>query len=104
MGVMRKNEWHGTIESSQQDSRDMRRLKQSFEFDEHLDSFAFDERKLPMHFKDEIPSRVRVRIYFVKAVTIYSKSTGFADPYVEYQLGRKHHVQLRNMAHFGTNT
>jgi hypothetical protein len=86
------------------DPRDVYKLKQSFEFNEHLDSFAFDEEGFPRHFKDDLPSRVRVRIYLVKAVTIFSKSTGFADPYIEYQLGRKHHVQLRNMAQFSTNT
>jgi len=79
-------------------------LKQSFEFNEQLDSFAFDDEAFVRHFKDGLPNRVRVRIYLVKAVTIFSKSTGFADPYIEYQLGRKHHVQLRNMAQFSTNT
>jgi len=91
-------------EQTQVDPRDVYKLKQSFEFNENLDSFAFDDEGFPKHFKEHLPSRVRVRIYLVKAVTIYSKSSGFADPYIEYQLGRKHHVQLRNMAQFSTNT
>eukprot|EP00928_Gymnodinium_smaydae_P060892 TRINITY_DN4477_c1_g4_i1.p1 TRINITY_DN4477_c1_g4~~TRINITY_DN4477_c1_g4_i1.p1 ORF type:complete len:1271 (+),score=262.51 TRINITY_DN4477_c1_g4_i1:2895-6707(+) len=85
---------------------DVERLRSSFEFDRDLDRYAFKEKKLIKKFKgpQNVPSRVRVRIYLVKAICVYSKSSGFADPYLDFQLGRNISVSMRNMVQFSTNT
>mmetsp|Transcript_4661 Transcript_4661/g.12818 ORF Transcript_4661/g.12818 Transcript_4661/m.12818 type:complete len:563 (-) Transcript_4661:158-1846(-) len=85
---------------------DRLRLRRSFEFDEELDSYAFDEKLFEEKFKGPlaVPSRVRVRLYLVKAVCVFGKSAGFADPYIEFQLGRKISVSMKNMVRFQTNT
>lgn len=88
------------------DETDDVKLKRSFEFDPHLDLFAFNQQKLHQHFKspNRIPSRVRVRLYFVKAVCIFSKTASFADPYLTFQLGRDTSVSMKNMVKPQTNT
>jgi len=71
----------------------------SYGLEDELDSFAFDEKKLRKRFKDpeHLPSRVRVRLYLVKAVCIFGKGAGdFPDPYVEFQLGRNDRVSFRS--------
>jgi len=82
------------------------RLRRSFEFDSHLDAFAFDGKKLHGHFKSlaRLPSRVRVRIFLVKAVVIFGKAGSFADPYLTFQLGPEKFVSMKNMVKVATNT
>jgi len=82
------------------------KLRRSFEFDQHLDSFAFNQNKLHMHFKQpsRVPARVRVRMYFVKAVCIFGKGGQFASPYLAFQLGRTTNVSIKNMVRPDTNT
>jgi len=83
------------------------KIKRSYGFPKELNEFAFDEKMLHMKFKaaEKVPSRVRVRLYVVKAVCSFSKAgAGFADPYIDFQLGEKQHVSMRNMARIATNT
>jgi len=91
--------------------QDVRKLTTSFGFDEKLDSYAFDVAKLTKRYKakERVPSRVRVRIYFVKALCIFGKQVegffakAFIDPYLAYKLGTAIIVSMRNMAQFNTN-
>mmetsp|Transcript_85297 Transcript_85297/g.241700 ORF Transcript_85297/g.241700 Transcript_85297/m.241700 type:complete len:1647 (-) Transcript_85297:29-4969(-) len=82
------------------------KLMRSFEFDRGLNAFAFDEKRFHEHFKGpgSVPSRIRVRLYLVKAVTIFGKVSGYADPYIEFQLGRNIKVSMKNMIKPHTNT
>merc|ERR1719310_2248128 len=61
-----------------------------------LDTYAFDEKKLLEKFKGKtsVPSRVRVRIYLVKAVVI---GGGNMNPYLSFSLGKNTVVNMRNM-------
>mmetsp|Transcript_44643 Transcript_44643/g.78493 ORF Transcript_44643/g.78493 Transcript_44643/m.78493 type:complete len:1495 (+) Transcript_44643:94-4578(+) len=74
------------------------RLKRSFEVDEELLRFAFDKEKFHKKFKsaDNLPARINVRIYLLKANCIYAKGTGFPDPFVQFQLGRIAPVSQRH--------
>jgi len=85
---------------------DEEKLKRSFGFSEELSSYAFDAKKLVQRFKDpdNVPSRVRVRIYLVRAVCMYSKGSAFADPYIDLWLGRSINVNMRNAASVNDNT
>ncbi|CAE8637026.1 unnamed protein product [Polarella glacialis] len=86
-------------------------MRQSYLFDEELDTYAFDVTKLTQKFKnkEKVPSRIRVRIYFVKAICIFGKQVeglfakAFVDPYLAYKLGTNILVSMRNMAQFNTN-
>jgi len=93
-------------DDEEREEADEVKLRRSFEFDQHLNSYAFDERALLRKFKSprNVPSRVRVRIYFVKAVCVYGKAGAFADPYIEFQLGRSINVSMKNMVKPSTNT
>ena len=85
---------------------DIIKLKTSYGHDHALDEFAFSEDTLFKKFHDgeSVPPRIRVRLYFVKAVCIHYSSTGLADPYIEVSLGREHVISMRNMAQMQTNT
>ncbi|CAE7620239.1 OTOF [Symbiodinium sp. CCMP2592] len=85
---------------------DIMKLKTSYGHDHTLDEFAFSEDTLFKKFHDgeSVPPRIRVRLYFVKAVCIHYSSTGLADPYIEVSLGREHVISMRNMAQMQTNT
>eukprot|EP00746_Dinoflagellata_sp_MGD_P003068 gnl/MRDRNA2_/MRDRNA2_105982_c0_seq1.p1 gnl/MRDRNA2_/MRDRNA2_105982_c0~~gnl/MRDRNA2_/MRDRNA2_105982_c0_seq1.p1 ORF type:complete len:1491 (+),score=316.30 gnl/MRDRNA2_/MRDRNA2_105982_c0_seq1:92-4564(+) len=87
-------------------ARDKRRLLQTYQFDEDLDKYAFKEKALIKYYKakEKVPSRVRVRLYFVKAICIFGKGTGFADPYLKFILGEDLEVSMRNMFKPETNT
>jgi hypothetical protein len=78
---------------------DIKRLSQSFGFDEELDVYAFDVKKLIEKHKSKVyvPSRVRVRLYFVSAVCIFAKRSGFVNPYLIFRLGKNIAVNMRNM-------
>eukprot|EP00397_Hematodinium_sp_SG-2012_P002251 GEMP01002257.1.p1 GENE.GEMP01002257.1~~GEMP01002257.1.p1 ORF type:complete len:1429 (+),score=308.39 GEMP01002257.1:138-4424(+) len=80
--------------------------RETLNFPPALNEFAFDEVKFRHRYKsrDCIPSRLRVRVYFVKGVCIYGKGAGFADPYLEFQMGAKIFVSMRNMYQVQTNT
>jgi len=90
----------------EQEDDDDDKLKRSFEFNQELNSYAFIEKSLQTKFKGpaSVPSRVRVRIYLVKAVCIFGKAGSFADPYINFQLGRNVSVSMKNMVKPGTNT
>jgi len=47
---------------------------------------------------------VRVRLYFVKGICIYGKGSGFASPYLEFNLGKAVLVSMRNLFQKNTNT
>jgi len=89
---------------------DIAKLCRSVGFDDDLDSYAFDVAKLTSRYKNKerVPSRIRVRIYFVKAICIFGKQVegffgkAFIDPYLAYKLGNVL-VSMRNMAQFNTN-
>ncbi|CAK9046149.1 unnamed protein product [Durusdinium trenchii] len=89
---------------------DKAKLRRSVGFDDDLDSYAFDVTRLTNRFKNKerVPSRIRVRIYFVKAICIFGKQVegffgkAFIDPYLAYKLGNVL-VSMRNMAQFNTN-
>ena len=85
---------------------DITKLKTSYGHDPALDDFAFTDETMFKKFRDieAVPARIRVRLYFVKAVCIHYKSTGLADPYLEVNLGREHVISMRNMAQPQTNT
>ncbi|CAE7313563.1 Ttll11 [Symbiodinium sp. CCMP2592] len=90
---------------------DIAKLRRSVGFDDDLDSYAFDVAKLTSRFKNKerVPSRIRVRIYFVKAICIFGKQVegffgkAFIDPYLAYKLGNSIVVSMRNMAQYNTN-
>jgi hypothetical protein len=85
---------------------DEEKLRSSLGIDPALDRYAFTEKLLFQRYKDSerVPARVRVRLYLVKAVCIYGKSSGFADPYISFDIGTSIQVSMRNMAKQGTNT
>ena len=90
---------------------DVAKLRRSVGFDDDLDAYAFDVARLVQRFKNKerLPSRIRVRIYFVKAICIFGKQVegffgkAFIDPYLAYKLGTNILVSMRNMAQFNTN-
>ncbi|CAD7964088.1 unnamed protein product [Amoebophrya sp. A120] len=71
-----------------------------------LDGFAWDEDALRERYKssERVPNRVRARLYFVKGICIYGKASGFANPYLEFTLGKAIFVSMRNMFCSNTNT
>jgi len=75
-------------------------------FCDELDNRIFDKDKFPKHYKgkENVPSRVRVRIYFVSAICIFGKGTSLGDPYLAFQLGKNIVVSMRNMVQYDTNT
>jgi len=75
------------------------KLRQTFGLDPELVKFAFDKDKFVQKFKssENVPARVRVRIYLLKAICIFAKNEGFADPYVELQLGRNNSISMKNL-------
>eukprot|EP00913_Durusdinium_trenchii_P027570 g25860.t1 len=91
---------------------DKAKLRRSVGFDDDLDSYAFDAPRrhlvepsristekttppvvAPGQSQERVPSRIRVRIYFVKAICIFGKQVegffgkAFIDPYLAYKLG-----------------
>lgn len=86
---------------------DLSLLKRSYTayFSQELNKYAFDTKQLNKKYKSNLPSRIRCRLYLVKAVVIYGKAAGeLADPYVAFQLGKDISVTMRNMACPNTNT
>eukprot|EP00930_Biecheleria_cincta_P032374 TRINITY_DN22471_c0_g1_i1.p1 TRINITY_DN22471_c0_g1~~TRINITY_DN22471_c0_g1_i1.p1 ORF type:complete len:1474 (-),score=230.31 TRINITY_DN22471_c0_g1_i1:26-4447(-) len=85
---------------------DQAKLKCSYNFDASLDKFAFDEKELYRKYRDpdEVPARIRVRMYFVKAVCMFGNGSEFADPFLHLELGKDIVVSMRNMAKPQTNT
>lgn len=81
-------------------------LSRSLNFDKTLDSYAFDAKKMAERFKSpqKLPARIRVRVYLLRAVCIYGRGHGIADPYYEFQLGPSYHLTTRNAAHPDTTT
>lgn len=106
----KKEQEHAHHESVRVTEEDIAKLRRSVGFDDDLDSYAFDVAKLTSRFKNKerVPSRIRVRIYFVKAICIFGKQVegffgkAFIDPYLAYKLGNVL-VSMRNMAQFNTN-
>lgn len=94
------------LDEEEHEDSDMDMLKRSFNFNQELNSYAFDEKAMMARFKgaERVPSRVRVRIYLVKAICIFAKGSGFPDPFIEFQLGRNINVSMRNMVQMDTNS
>jgi len=93
-------------EEAEKETTDVERLQRSYDFDDDLDKYGFDQKALLKHFKDpaNLPSRIRVRLYIEKAVCIFSKGTAYADPYIAFQLGPNFDYSSRNMFQAETNT
>jgi len=77
-----------------------KRMTTSFGHDKAMDEYAFDTRKLHKYWRS-VYHRVRVRIYFVRAICLYVKEQ--ADPYITFHLGNDT-VEGRNSAKNDTNT
>lgn len=82
------------------------KLKRSYNFDSQLEQFAFDEKELYTKYRDPevMPARIRVRMYFVKAVCMFGNGADFADPFLNLALGKDIVVSMRNMIKPQTNT
>lgn len=79
-------------------------LKRSAHISNEFNDCGFDEEHLQKEYKGEEGGvRATLQIALVKAVCVFSKDTGKANPYMEINLGRRHHVQMRNMAKDNTN-
>jgi len=96
----------GAGNEEEEEDTDELKLQRSFELDRLLNSYAFNEKAFLEKFKlrENVPSRVRVRLYFVKAVCIFGRAGSFADPYIAYQLGRNVNVAMKNFVRPSTNT
>ena len=79
---------------------------QSLDIPPSINLYAWDEDRLRERYKDpeNVPARVRVRLYFVKCICIYGKGSGFANPYLEFTLGKSLFVTTRNVHAVNTNT
>ncbi|CAL1157277.1 unnamed protein product [Cladocopium goreaui] len=81
----KKEQEHAHHESVRVTEEDIAKLRRSVGFDDDLDSYAFDAAricsvaKLTSRFKNKerVPSRIRVRIYFVKAICIFGKQVAW---------------------------
>jgi len=80
-------------------------LYSSFSEDPLLDTYAWDQKKLTDKFKGKasIPTRVRCRIYLVRAIVVVGKGAGWADPFLDFVLGQDIYVTMRNMAVIQSN-
>lgn len=83
------------------DEDDREKLKRSLDLNvgkkRELNKYAFTEKKLIKRFKPPEVNRVCVRLSFRRAVCLFGKGSGFADPFLDFQLGRNEHVSCRNM-------
>eukprot|EP00927_Polykrikos_kofoidii_P027847 TRINITY_DN24386_c0_g1_i2.p1 TRINITY_DN24386_c0_g1~~TRINITY_DN24386_c0_g1_i2.p1 ORF type:complete len:1500 (-),score=279.92 TRINITY_DN24386_c0_g1_i2:156-4655(-) len=93
------------IASAPSEETDQEKLRRTFGFDNELNKYAFNVTELKHRFKgkDRVPSRVRVRIYFVKAICIFGKNSGFCDPFLTFCLGKNLRVSMKNNVKHGTN-
>lgn len=77
-----------------------------------IDSVACDSTQFLRNFKcaDKVPSHVRVRLYFVRAVCTFGAHTGglfgkvAVNPYLAYRLGSGAVVCMRSMVQLNTHT
>jgi len=85
---------------------DLQKLSRSYGLKEDLNKHIFDVSKFQRKYKskDNVPSRVRVRIYLVQAICIFGKGRSFPDPYLAFTLGKNISVSMRNMVKHDTNT
>jgi hypothetical protein len=88
---------------------DKTKIKQTYGIPDMLDKVCFghDPGKFAKHFKGKeldtsgarlysyVPSRIRVRIYFVQAICTFSKGASPPDPYLMFHLGEMS-VSMRN--------
>jgi hypothetical protein len=82
---------------------DIRRIRTSFRLPKELDELVFlkDTKEFAKCFKGSaVPPRIRVRLYFVKAICILGKPGG-VDPYLKFNLGTKYEVSMRNTPAYG---
>jgi len=81
-------------------------LKQTFGLDPEMAKYVFHKEKFVQKWKstEEVPSRVRVRVYMLKAICIWAKGSGFAEPYIELQLGQSNSISMKNVRCGETNT
>jgi hypothetical protein len=68
--------------------RSLEKLNTTFKFDSNrvLKDYAWDNQAFFDQYR-KAPNRVRCRIYFVKAIVIFEKAYGSADPYIKYRIG-----------------
>eukprot|EP00928_Gymnodinium_smaydae_P013524 TRINITY_DN14930_c0_g1_i1.p1 TRINITY_DN14930_c0_g1~~TRINITY_DN14930_c0_g1_i1.p1 ORF type:complete len:1551 (-),score=396.30 TRINITY_DN14930_c0_g1_i1:68-4687(-) len=85
---------------------DVSKLRRSYGLPDEINQTIFDESSFIKMYKgkENVPSRVRVRIYFVQAIVIFGKGHSFGDPYLSFRLGKDINVSMRNMVQFDTNT
>jgi hypothetical protein len=91
---------------TQEGEYQLERLKRSVDIDDEFNDSAFNEEHMQKKYKGEDGgARATLQIALVKAVCVFSKGSGsgFANPYMEINLGRRHHVNMRNMARYNTN-
>lgn len=102
---VRNNNQDKDLPLATDDEADAARLRRSFGIDPETDSTVFDQKKFQKGYKskEHVPSRIRVRLYFVKAVCIAGKGTPL-DPYLAFKLGSNIQVSMRNMPQRGTNS
>jgi len=82
--------------------RNMEQLATTFGYNPAIGAYAFDEKKLYEKYL-EVPPRLRLRIYFQKAICV----SGLADAYIKYTIGGPggpETVSLRNQPEYSTNT
>jgi len=106
-GSGRRSSTSSSIDSGGKNIDPVSGRQQSMDTPEVLEKYAWSDEGLREKYKntDNLPTRVRVRLYFVKGICIYGKgSSGFASPYLEFNLGKAVLVSMRNLYQSNTNT
>jgi len=80
----------------------LEQLATSYNFNRDLNFWAFDNTTFFDHYRNKTPTRIRCRLYFVKAIVIFGKAYGSADPYLRFSIGQEMN-SLRNMPCWSTN-
>jgi len=80
----------------------LERLASTYNFPRELNKWAFSHQTFFEKYRNHTPTRIRIRLYFVKAICIFGKAYGSADPYLTFTIGDEKN-SLRNVAQFGTN-
>merc|ERR1719247_3060634 len=85
--------------------RDIEMLATSYNADPELRrifEWTADDKEFFKHFRDETPTKIRCRLYFMKANIIFGKAYGSADPYLKFTIGQETN-SLRNQPCLETN-
>lgn len=82
---------------------DMEKLATTYGYDISLSTWAFDAKRVMDKYR-AVPARIRVRIYFTKAICV----SEIANPYIKYTIGtptgEEEEVSLRNQPEYNDNT